>query len=225
MSNKLLRVLLLLALSQGTASAINVGEITSMMLPGDKSLPKEVSNPTESARYVTLSVKRLSSPLASGVVIPMDSPSELLSSPAGMIMPAGSTDNFRFFYNGPQDDQERYYRLTWTDDSVDIAEVSQTKKSGQATTSAVINTILVVSPRKENFAYQLKDNVVTNTGNASFRVISSGVCKGKSKDQGKGCRERYYVMPGNDVKIKYIDIKDKNSRVGIWHGKSYINVK
>lgn len=97
MSNKLLRVLLLLALSQGTASAINVGEITSMMLPGDKSLPKEVSNPTESARYVTLSVKRLSSPLASGVVIPMDSPSELLASPAGMIMPAGSTDNFRFF--------------------------------------------------------------------------------------------------------------------------------
>ena len=206
------------------AHAINVGDVTAMMPPDSSRLAKEIANTTESARFVSISVERISSPMADGVVIPMESKSELLSTPASLILPGMAKENFRFFYAGPQDDKERYYRLSWTDEPVSEYDASQSKKLGQATTSAVINTILVVAPRKERFAFKNQGDTVTNTGNASFRVISFGPCRDKTKETGQGCRERYYVMPGVSVKIKHTDLTNKTTRIGIWHGTDYINV-
>ncbi|WP_445158971.1 EcpB family pilus assembly chaperone, partial [Klebsiella pneumoniae] len=54
--------------------------------------------------------------------------------------------------------------------------------------------------------------------------ISYGPCRDKAKDEGQGCRERYYVMPGVSVKIKHTDLTNKKTRIGIWHGEQYINV-
>ncbi len=55
------------------------------------------------------------------------------------------------FYKGPQDNQERYYRISWTDEPVTEFEASKKeKKQGEATTSAIIGTILVVAPRKKD---------------------------------------------------------------------------
>ncbi|WP_435955411.1 hypothetical protein [Dryocola sp. BD626] len=206
------------------AQAINVGEVTSMMPPDASSLAKEIANPTDTARYVSVNVERISSPMAGGVVIPMESKGELLSTPASLIMPGMARENFRFFYKGPQDDKERYYRLSWTDEPVTEYDASRSEKLGQATTSAEIGTILVVAPRKERFDFKRQGDTVTNTGNASFRVISYGPCRDKSKDLGQGCRERYYVMPGVSAKIKYTDLTNKKTRIGIWHGAEYINV-
>jgi hypothetical protein len=67
----------------------------------------------------------------------------------------------------------------------------------------------VVAPREERFDYRRDNDTVTNTGNASFRVISYGPCRDKAKDEGQGCRERYYVMPGVSVKIKHTDLTNK----------------
>lgn len=103
-------------------------------------------------------------------------------------------------------------------------EANKKKKQGEATTSAIIGTILAVAPREERFDYRRDNDTVTNTGNASFRVISYGPCRDKAKDEGKGCRERYYVMPGISVKIKHTDLTNKKTRIGIWHGEQYINV-
>lgn len=44
--------------------AINVGEITSIMTSAESTLSKEITNTTDAARYVSVSVKQLSSPLA-----------------------------------------------------------------------------------------------------------------------------------------------------------------
>lgn len=207
-----------------TSQAINVGEVTSMMPPDALSLAKEISNPTDTARFVSVHVKRISSPMADGVVIPMESRDELLSTPASIILPGDSKEYFRFFYKGKGDHKERYYRLSWTDEPVTEFSAIDKKKEGQATTSAIISTILVVAPRDETFDFKHQGDTVTNTGNASFRVISYGPCKDKSKEQGQGCRERYYLMPGNHVRIKHTDLADKKTRIGIWHGEQYINV-
>lgn len=211
-------------LASFSAQAINVGEVTSIMSPTAFSLAKEISNPTDSARLVSLKVERISSPMESGIVIPMESPSELLSTPANLIMPGNSKENFRVFYKGPEDDKERYYRLSWSDEPVTDDGATSSRKQGQAMTSAIINTILVVAPRKEKFDFLRQGATVTNTGNASFRVISFGPCRDKKKDLGQGCRERYYVMPGVSIKIQHIDLNEKKSRIGIWHGQKYINV-
>lgn len=204
--------------------AINVGEVTSIMGPEASSLAKEIINTTNTARYVSVNVERLSSPMAGGVIIPMETRTELLSTPASLILPGSAKENFRFFYKGPQDNKERYYRLSWTDEPVTEFDASKKKKQGEATTSAIIGTILVVAPREEKFDYHRSGDTVTNTGNASFRIISYGPCRDKAKDTGQGCRERYYVMPGMSVKIKYTDLTSKKTRIGIWHGEQYINV-
>lgn len=216
--------LFITAMMSFSADAINVGEITSMM-PADQSiLAKEIINPTESARYVSISVERITSPMAGGEIIPMESKSELLSTPASLIMPAEAKEYFRFIYKGPEDDKERYYRLSWTDEPVTEQDPSKSKKLAQATTSAIISTILVVAPRKERFDFKYQNGKVTNTGNASFRVVSFGPCRDASKDSGKGCRERYYLMPGISTSIQYTDLTNKKTRIGIWHNGQYINV-
>ncbi|WNN73838.1 hypothetical protein RIN60_11195 [Kluyvera cryocrescens] len=206
------------------AYAINVGEVTSMMTANATILVKEISNTTDTARYISVKVERLSSPMAGGEIIPMESKSELLSTPASLILPGNAKENFRFFYKGPEDNKERYYRLSWTDEPVTEFSTEQNKKKGEATTSAIISTILVVAPRHERMDYTRTGNAITNTGNVSFRVISYGPCFDKTKDADKGCRERYYVMPGISAKIKHTDLTNKKTRVGIWHGEQYINV-
>ncbi|MGV3822507.1 EcpB family pilus assembly chaperone, partial [Citrobacter portucalensis] len=66
---------------------------------------------------------------------------------------------------------------------------------------------------------------LSNTGNVSFRVIAYGACKDNARDQGRGCRERYYIMPGTKIKLQFTDISNSRSRIGIWHGKQFITVK
>lgn len=221
---KLFSIALITQLISFSVQAINVGDVTSMMEPDTSLLAKEIKNTTDSARFVSVNVERLSSPMAGGVVIPMESKSELLTTPASLVLPGMASENFRFLYKGPDDNKERYYRVSWTDEPVTEYDSLASKKLGQATTSAVINTILVVAPRKENFNFERNGDEIKNTGNASFRVISYGPCRVKEKDIGQGCRERYYVMPGVSAKIKYTDLASKKTRIGIWHGSQYINV-
>ena len=173
--------------------AINVGEITSIMTSAESS------------------VKQLSSPLAGGVEIKPVNSGELLSTPANLILPGQAKDVFRFFYKGPADDLERYYRLQWIDEPVTESAETRANKMAVATASAEIGS--------------RNGDVITNTGNVSFRVIAYGACKDKARDQGRGCRERYYIMPGTKIKLQFTDISNSRSRIGIWHGKQFITVK
>jgi hypothetical protein len=204
--------------------AINVGDITSIMISEDSSLSKEIINTTDSARYVSVTVKQLSSPLPGGVELNAN-PGELLSTPASLILPGEAKDVFRFFYKGPEDDKERYYRLQWIDEPISESATTKAGKAATATASAEIGTILVVAPRKERFDYSRQDDLITNTGNVSFRVIAYGACKDKAQDQGRGCRERYYVMPGTKIRLQKSDVSNSRTRIGIWHGKQFITVK
>ncbi len=204
--------------------AINVGDITSIMTSEESSLSKEIINTTDSARYVSVTVKQLSSPLPGGVELNVN-PGELLSPPASLILPGEAKDVFRFFYKGPEDDKERYYRLQWIDEPISESATTKAGKAATATASAEIGTILVVAPRKERFDYSRQGDLITNTGNVSFRVIAYGTCKDKAQDQGRGCRERYYVMPGTKIRLQKSDVSNSRTRIGIWHGKQFITVK
>lgn len=194
------------------------------MTSGRSILAKEISNNTESARYVSITVERLSSPMGDGVVIPMESKSELLPTPASIILPAESKEHFKFIYNGRADDIERYYRLSWVDEPITEKNSNNNAKVGEATASAVISTILVVTPREDRFDYSFENGKVTNKGNSSFRLISYGPCRNVENEKGSGCRERYYLMPGVSSKIRYTDLNDKKTRVGIWYDGKYTHV-
>lgn len=223
--NKYLPFAILAGIATSFSSwAINVGDITSIMTSEQSSLSKEIINTTNSARYVSVTVKRLSSPLPDGTEISIN-PGELLSTPASLILPGDAKDVFRFFYKGPEDDKERYYRLQWIDEPVSESAATKAGKAAKATASAEIGTILVVAPRNERFNYSRQDDLIINTGNVSFRVIAYGVCKDPAQDQGRGCRERYYVMPGTKIRLQKSDVSNSRTRIGIWHGKQFITVK
>lgn len=57
------------------------------MFANDQMLAKEIDNASDSARFVSVSAHRLSTPMAGGKIIPMEQPGELLSTPANVILP------------------------------------------------------------------------------------------------------------------------------------------
>ena len=205
------------------ALALDVGDISSFMNSGSSTLSKEIKNTTDSGRLINIHMERLSSPLDGGKVIPMDKQDEILLTPASLLLPAKASDVIRFFYKGPADDKERYYRIVWFDQALSHAQRNGSTRSAVATASARIGTILVVAPRKANFRYQYANGTLVNTGNATLRILAYGPCL-KPAD-GKECKENYFLMPGKERRFTRVNVADKKGRVALWQGEQFVPVK
>ncbi|VYU30215.1 hypothetical protein [Metakosakonia massiliensis] len=205
------------------ALALDVGDISSFMFSGNSSLSKEIKNTTDSGRLITIQLERISSPVEGGKTIPMETQDELLLSPASLLLPAMASDIVQFFYKGPADDKERYYRIVWFDQALSDARSNNAGRSAVATASARIGTILVVAPRKVNFRYQFAGDTLTNTGNATLHIIAYGPCL-KAAD-GRQCKENYYLMPGKSRRFTRVNIADPKGRVALWQGEQFVPVK
>lgn len=205
------------------ALALDVGDISSFMNSGSSTLSKEIKNTTDSGRLINIHMERLSSPLEDGKVIPMDKQDEILLTPASLLLPAKASDVIRFFYKGPADDKERYYRIVWFDQALSDAQRNGATRSAVATASARIGTILVVAPRKANFRYQYANGTLVNTGNATLRILAYGPCL-KPAD-GKECKESYFLMPGKERRFTRVNVADKKGRVALWQGEQFVPVK
>ena len=205
------------------ALALDVGDISSFMNSDSSTLSKEIKNTTDSGRLINIHMERLSSPLDGGKVIPMDKQDEILLTPASLLLPAKASDVIRFFYKGPADDKERYYRIVWFDQALSEAQRNGSTRSAVATASARIGTILVVAPRKVNYRYQYANGTLTNTGNATLRILAYGPCL-KPAD-GKDCKENYFLMPGKERRFTRVNVADKKGRVALWQGEQFVPVK
>ncbi|MDV1015366.1 EcpB family pilus assembly chaperone [Klebsiella grimontii] len=222
MKKHILAISLLLS-AMTPALALDVGDISSFMNSESSTLSKEIKNTTDSGRLINIHMERLSSPLDGGKVIPMDKQDEILLTPASLLLPAKASDVIRFFYKGPADDKERYYRIVWFDQALSDAQRNGSTRSAVATASARIGTILVVAPRKANFRYQYANGTLVNTGNATLRILAYGPCL-KPAD-GKECKENYFLMPGKERRFTRVNVADKKGRVALWQGEQFVPVK
>lgn len=222
MKNRILIIGLLLC-GISPAMAIDVGDISSFINSDASVLSKEIKNTTDSGRLINIHVERLSSPQEGGEVIPMESKEELLLTPASVLLPAQTSESIRFFYKGPADDKERYYRIVWFDQALSDAQRSNGVRTAVATASARIGTILVVAPRQVNFRYQYSDGKMMNTGNATLRILAYGPCL--KAGSGKECKENYFLMPGETRRFNNVNIADKKGRVALWQGDQFVSVK
>ena len=222
MKKHILAISLLLS-TMTPALALDVGDISSFMNSESSTLSKEIKNTTDSGRLINIHMERLSSPLDGGKVIPMDKQDEILLTPASLLLPAKASDVIRFFYKGPADDKERYYRIVWFDQALSDAQRNGSTRSAVATASARIGTILVVAPRKANFRYQYANGTLVNTGNATLRILAYGPCL-KPAD-GKECKENYFLMPGKERRFTRVNVADKQGRVALWQGEQFVPVK
>ncbi|MCX4073779.1 EcpB family pilus assembly chaperone [Aeromonas caviae] len=210
-----------LLLIPGISQAINVGAVTTFIDAGSQEVAKQIENGSDQARLVTISVTRITSPEEGGQEIPMEVSGELMLSPSRLMLPANARNNVRFFYKGPQDDKERYYRIRWLDTALSVDDQPNERRQAVATTSAQIGTILVVTPRQHRFAYDLKDDTLTNQGNASYRTVAYGPClKGEEL-----CKETYYDLPGKQRRFKQVNMRDPKSHLGLWLGQEFVVIK
>ncbi|WP_241571682.1 hypothetical protein [Rosenbergiella nectarea] len=216
-------IILLVLINITTASALDVGDISSFMNYNNNTLSKEIKNTTENGRLINIRIERLSSPLEGGEVIPMDNKQEILLTPSSILLPANSSDIVRFIYHGPEDAQERYYRIEWMDQALTDLKKNGSTRNAIATASARIGTILVVAPRKVNFNYEFKNNKIVNTGNATLRVIAYGPCIHSAEVN--ECKENYYLMPGKTREFSKVNVLDKKGKVALWQGENFIPVK
>ncbi|UDJ80688.1 EcpB family pilus assembly chaperone [Kosakonia oryzae] len=203
--------------------ALDVGDISSFMYSDATILNKTIKNPTTTGRLVNIRIERISSPQSDGKTIPMESKDELLLSPGSLLLPAESNEMIRFYYNGPQDDIERYYRIIWFDQALSNASKNNATRYAVATASARISTILVVAPRKVKYDYQYSKGEIKNTGNATLRLIAYGPCKKISEK--KECKENYYLMPGKTRSFTQVDIENQKARLAFWQADNFIPVK
>jgi len=210
-----------LLLIPGISQAINVGAVTTFIDAGSQEVAKQIENGSDQARLVTISVTRITSPEEGGQEIPMEVSGELMLSPSRLMLPANARNNVRFFYKGPQDDKERYYRIRWLDTALSVDDQRNEHRQAVATTSAQIGTILVVTPRQHRFAYDLKDDTLTNRGNASYRTVAYGPClEGEEL-----CKETYYDLPGKQRRFRQVNMRDPKSHLGLWLGQEFVVIK
>lgn len=204
-----------------TASAINVGRVTTI-IPADKQLvAKEIKNESPMARVISVKIERIDSPLTDGKVIAFDKKDEILLSPSQLMMPGSSKNIIKFWYQGKEDNQERYYRITFTDEPITDDSAVNGGKSVLAQAKAIISTILVVQPRNKNLDYSLTDDGVFNKGNTSFRVSAIGECIDGKKD----CREVFYVLPGNIYRLHKVNLNAKGTHLSLWDVENYVALK
>ncbi len=112
--------------------------------------------------------------------------------------------------------KERYYRIVWFDQALSDAQRDDANRSAVATASARIGTILVVAPRQGELPLSVRQRLLTNTGNATLRILAYGPCLKAAN--GKECKENYYLMPGKSRRFTRVDTADNKGRVALWQG-------
>ena len=179
------------------AQAISVGNLT-FSLPAEADFAsKRVVNNNKSARLYRIAVSAIDRPGGSEVRSrPVDG--ELLFAPRQLVLQAGESEYFKFYYHGPRDNRERYYRVSFHE----IPTRNLTRRSptgGEVSTEPVVvmDTILVVRPREVQFKWSFDKaaGTVSNTGNTWFKLLIKPGCD-STEEEG----DAWYLRPGDVVR-------------------------
>lgn len=177
--------------------AISVGNLTFSLPSETDFVSKRVVNNNKSARIYRIAISAIDSPGSSELrTRPVDG--ELLFAPRQLALQAGESEYFKFYYHGPRDNRERYYRVSFRE----VPTRNQTRRSptgGEVSTEPVVvmDTILVVRPRQVQFKWSFDKvtGTVSNTGNTWFKLlIKQDVIRPKRKAMpGIYVRETWFV--------------------------------
>ncbi|EOZ4095343.1 fimbrial chaperone EcpE, partial [Escherichia coli] len=158
--------------------AISVGNLTFSLPSETDFVSKRVVNNNKSARIYRIAISAIDSPGSSELrTRPVDG--ELLFAPRQLALQAGESEYFKFYYHGPRDNRERYYRVSFRE----VPTRNLTKRSptgGEVSTEPVVvmDTILVVRPRQVQFQWSFDQvtGAVSNTGNTWFKLLIKPGC-------------------------------------------------
>lgn len=179
------------------AQAISVGNLT-FSLPAEADFAsKRVVNNNKSARLYRIAVSAIDRPGGSEVRSrPVDG--ELLFAPRQLVLQAGGCEYFKFYYHGPRDNRERYYRVSFREiPTRNLTRRSPTGGEVSMEPVVVMDTILVVRPREVQFKWSFDKvaGTVSNTGNTWFKLLIKPGCD-STEEEG----DAWYLRPGDVVR-------------------------
>ena len=179
------------------AQAISVGNLT-FSLPAEADFAsKRVVNNNKSARLYRIAVSAIDRPGGSEVRSrPVDG--ELLFAPRQLALQAGESEYFKFYYHGPRDNRERYYRVSFREiPTRNLTRRSPTGGEVSMEPVVVMDTILVVRPRQVQFKWSFDKaaGTVSNTGNTWFKLLIKPGCD-TTEEEG----DAWYLRPGDVVR-------------------------
>ncbi len=195
MKNDMYRILWLLLASTLTPQtmAIDIGAMTLAMAPNEEFIARTVTNTSDSPKVYEVQMEKISNPTAVGTSVPTV-PGELLFAPKRFTLHAKRMQNVKFYYKGPADGQERYYRITFTESpAAQFDESGQARRRGALEMKLALQSTLVVRPRQAVFNYQLNvDNqIIINSGNTYFEFMVKQGCEQPDSEA-----TSKYLLPG-----------------------------
>ncbi|MGL4861305.1 MAG: hypothetical protein ACRC5A_16535 [Enterobacteriaceae bacterium] len=206
--------LLLVAIATApVVQALQFSNASPIIAPQQSHAAIKVVNTIDRATFVTLDIQQISLPTAQGV--PIKHGADIVASQKRFILPANQQVPIILQYRGPQDSQERYYRVTWRQQFV------QYNTAANRMLPLTIDTLLVVNPRKDNFHYLYNNGSLINSGNSSFRVSAYGKC---AQSQAT-CSEEAYLLPGETSRLAKIDMQSSSSWLSISYNDRFYSVR
>ncbi|PLL73569.1 hypothetical protein CWN76_22135, partial [Klebsiella quasipneumoniae] len=123
---------------------------------------------------------------------------ELLFAPRQLALQAGESEYFKFYYHGPRDNRERYYRVSFRE--IPTRNLTRRGPTGGEVSMepvVVMDTILVVRPREVQFKWSFDKvaGTVSNTGNTWFKLLIKPGCD-STEEEG----DAWYLRPGDVVR-------------------------
>ena len=209
---------LIFLLSPFFAQAIYVGNQTFSINAESNMFAKLLVNNNKSPRLYRITVRAIDTPGTSeSYYQPADG--ELLFAPRQMMLQPGESDFFKFYYHGPADDKERYYRIAFEEIQPQNRTSTKAKDSIISMMPVIVmDTILVVRPRKTNFKWFLDHSrgEVANKGNTWFKVLLKPGC-GAIED----ASTTWYLRPGEELNSGHVK---KAGEIFILYNDTFIKI-
>lgn len=164
--------------------AIDFGAMNLVMENDQSYLTRKITNNSSSSKIYRISVKKITNPKEDGKEEPLI-PGELLFSPSRLVLPPHQANYMKFYYKGPADNQERYYRVEIIESSTaQNNENSAADLLSSLEVNISLQPVLVIRPRKINMQYIIdtRKGMIENTGNTFFEVILKNSCTQQEVD-------------------------------------------
>lgn len=170
-------------------------------------ISKPVMNDTNNLNLYTVQAFKIDKPGKNGEHIIYEKDREIIYTPLSLKINPKSTDFFKLLYVGPKDNQERYYRVVFSEVPLTAFEERSEPQATAFVPTVVMSTIMIVRPRKQVFKYELdeKTGVLKNTGNTFFRVIVHQSC-----ELDDASSTQFHMLPNEEYKGDIM--KQKNSK-------------
>lgn len=198
-------------LSALPAGAVYLSSLVYDMSPDAHFVSRSLTNDTGRTNLYTLSVYQIDRPGKGGEHVLRLADKEVLYSPLKFTLADGKKEYFRLHYRGPQDDRERYYRVTFREAPVRLFPLRDQQKHLDILPVTALSSVLIVRPRDMRFAYTVDEStgIIRNTGNTYFRVIIHQGCKGNDEQA-----TQFYMLPGEEYRDPAVSTKNKKFLVG-----------